>query len=127
MIGVAQLVVEACNMPFYGFTHRDISVQWTSAYMHLAYKTTTPREIQKAHDALATNDLKGPILQQSIPHSMPIEEQTPKLPAIQQLKNYELLDIAINENEPFDGMGTTFIEPIGCLYSVMQLMTPNSQ
>ncbi len=45
---------------------------------------------------------------------MPIEEQTPKLPAIQCLKNYELFDIAIDENEPYGGMGTTFIEPIGC-------------
>ncbi len=48
MVGVAQLVAEACNMPFYGFAHRNISVRWTSAYMHLAYKTTTLRDIQKA-------------------------------------------------------------------------------
>ncbi len=114
MVRVAQFVAEACKTKFNGFTHRDIAVRWTSAYMHLAYKITTPNEIQKAYDILTKNDIKGPILHQSIPQIVPIEEKTPKLPAIQRLKNYDLIDVSIDQNEPFDGMGTTFIEPIGC-------------
>ncbi len=37
MVWVCQHVAESCDMTFLGFTHRDIDVHWTSAYMHLAY------------------------------------------------------------------------------------------
>ncbi len=57
--GQSKPTEQSSDESFTGFTHREIVVQWTSAYMHLAYKTSTPQIIQQFIKALATNDIKG--------------------------------------------------------------------
>lgn len=54
---------------------------------------------------------------------MTIEEITSKRPAFQQLKNYGLLDKSMIENAPFDSLGTTFIELIGCCKDLESLLS----
>ncbi len=46
VVCVAEHVAEANGETFNGFTHRDIAVRWTSLYMQLAFKSTTPKVIQ---------------------------------------------------------------------------------
>ncbi len=44
VVQVCQHLAKSCTLTFLGFTHRDITIHWTSAYMHLAYKKPTPRD-----------------------------------------------------------------------------------
>ncbi len=101
----------ASDKVFSGFTNIDIAVGWTSAYMHFEYKTNTPKIIWQILNVLACNNIEGPTMKNKICKSIEIEEKSPKLTAKKCLKNYRLIDILIDDNKPFDGMGTTFIEP----------------
>ncbi len=62
MITVCKYVANANNEVFAGFTHRDIAARWTSSYMQLAFKSSTPKYIQKYYDAFVSHDIKGPML-----------------------------------------------------------------
>ncbi len=111
---MCRFIEESYDQTFLGFSHQDIAVRWTKSYMRLGYKTSTPMNIQKAYNALATHDIKGPTIVCPIPDNIKVKEKTPTLPALQRLKNYELNEFSVDNNKPFDGMETTFVEPIGC-------------
>ncbi len=91
--------------------------------MHLAYKNSTLSNIQKAYDALGSNDVEGPIPETPISDNIMIEEMTPKLPTVKQLKNYQLLDMSVNENEPFDDLETTLNETFGCIQDLESIFS----
>ncbi len=113
MVCVAEFVAKSNHEKFEGFTHRDIAVRWTSAYMQLAFRHTTPKSIQIMYNQLSKNDVKGPKLQHPICDCIEIEEYIEPLPAEKRVKNYHLDDLALDFIEPFDGYETTFIEPDG--------------
>ena len=52
-ISVAELVYNASNIPFLGFTHHDIASRYCTDYMYMAYKDTTPDHIQTLLHQLA--------------------------------------------------------------------------
>ena len=78
--------------------------------MHLGYKNSTPRNIQKAFNTLASNDIKGPTLVTPISDSIEIVPRTPMLSASQRLKDYDCSLFPSEYKEPFDGLETTFDE-----------------
>ena len=88
-VAVAKYVYEAHDESFPGFTHHDIIVQYWSAYMHLAYRDSTPDELRKNLHILACNPIEGPKLRIGIPEECPIEEMEPTKDAIDRLINYE--------------------------------------
>ncbi len=52
MVWVCDYICNASDKVFSGFTHRDIAVQWTSAFLHFAYKINTSMMIQQILSAL---------------------------------------------------------------------------
>ncbi len=62
MVCVCKFVANTNNEVFTGFTHRDIVNRWTSSYMQLVFKLSTPKHIQKYYDTLVSNDIKGLML-----------------------------------------------------------------
>ncbi len=123
MVRVAEYVASANGEKFKGFTHRDIAVRWTSSYMQLAFKSTTPKPIQHLYDALISNDIQGPKLQHQICSNIPLECRSDHLPAEMRLKNYSMDDIDIDDSEPFDGFQTRFVEPSGCSQNLEKLFS----
>ncbi len=70
--------------------------------------------MQKIYNALSSNDVKGPKLQHQICDAIEIEEILESLPAESQLKNYDLDDLALDDNDSFIGFETKFVEPSEC-------------
>ncbi len=120
---VCQLIEQSYDRSFNGFSHRDIAVHWTSSYMHLGYKNSTPKKIQKAFDSLATNVIKGPTLRTPISDSIKILPRLPLLAPSQSIKNYNSNDVPSKFEEPFDGLETTFIKPNSCSQSLESLFS----
>ncbi len=123
MVRVAEYVASANGETFKGFTHRDIAVRWTSSYMQLAFKYTTPKTIQSFYDTLSSNNIKGPKLQHQICNNILLECCSDSLPAEMRLKNYSIDDIDIDGSEPFDGFETRFVEPSGCSQNLEKLFS----
>ena len=73
----AKLVYELQDLKFGGFTHHDVALRYKTAYMHLAYRHSTPMNIRKMFDGLVQSDIQGPKLQISIPSVdiLPIQEK----------------------------------------------------
>ena len=49
--------------------------------MQLAFKSSTPKNVQKFYDALVSNDIKGPMLRHVISDVIEIEERSHSLSA----------------------------------------------
>ena len=107
-ISVAKLVCEAIGVEFKGFTHHDVALRYWSAFMHLAYKDTTPSNIQNIFHELCKNEVSGPKLRHPIDECIPVEEPSPLLPAIERLKNYDTANIDLSL---VDGMYHTTFTP----------------
>jgi len=111
-VAVASLVYEASGQEFKGFTHHDMGLRYRADYMHLAYKSSTPKNVKQLFHKLAADDIRGPRLMIPIPDSLAIQERLPILPAIDRLKNYTKSDINL---ELFDQMVTQTYTPPGGL------------
>ncbi len=91
-------------------------------HSHLMYKCLHASHLQNIYspnnsilfNALVSNDIKGPQMKLTINDCILIEEKSPVLPAKNRIKNYELDDTLFENLELFDGMTTTFTEPMGC-------------
>ena len=90
---IAKLVHEANDVEFHGFTHHDICLRYQTAYMHLAYRDSTPNELRKNLHILACNPIEGPKLRIGIPDNCPIEEMEQTKDAIDRLINYKKEDL----------------------------------
>ena len=88
-ICVARSVHDHAGSEFLGFTHNDVALRYSSAFMHLGYKKTTPLQVQALFHALASKEVVGPSLNSNIPDTMPIEEPRPYESALDRLKNYD--------------------------------------
>lgn len=86
---VADTVYAEIGLEFNRFTHHDVALPYNAAYMHLAYKTTTPKHLNALFHHLAKHETFGPRLQVSIPSSITIQSSSEALQAIDQLKNYK--------------------------------------
>ncbi len=102
---VSDFIYQHLNLTFDGFTKHDIALRYNAAYMHLAYKRTTPNYLNAMFHYLSKNEVKGPRLQVKILDSIAIEEPSTILPASLRLKNYDGSKITI-DNEYFDNMHT---------------------
>ena len=107
---VADAVHAASGTPFLGFTHNDIAPRYCAHFMYMAYKPTTPKDIQESLHQLALDDVQGPTLTVDIASSMVIQECGPCLSALDRLKNYNKNDIQL---ETIDGMYSTNYSPSG--------------
>ena len=95
-ICVANSVYRAAGLTFAGFTKSDVALRYTTAFMHLGYKKTTPNKITALFHELASNEVKGPTLPLDIPHSLPIEEASTTESALDRLKNYDKTKIDLS-------------------------------
>ncbi len=95
----ALLCYQYSGKEFIGFTHHDISVHWWSAYMHLAYKTTTPPQMQNLFHSLANNDVCGPCLRIALRSDLVLHEPKQKHTAHECVKNYHHTDIELGRYE----------------------------
>lgn len=95
---VAKFVYHFMNKSFPGFSHWDIALQYTSPYMHLAYRVKTPPTLQKLFDQLIDNEKKGPRLGIELQRHVPIKPPSPKLSAVDRLKNYSKECAILPEN-----------------------------
>ena len=100
--------VDDGESPFEGFTEKDVAVRWLSAFLHLAYKDSTPAHIQTMLHHLAIHDIAGPKFKKDIPASLPIQSPSPKLSALDRLKNYSRDGIDL---EKIDGMFCSTFTP----------------
>ena len=85
---VATMCYQCCGKGFVGFTYHDISVHWCCAYMHMAYKKTTPPQMQKLFHHLVINDICGPKLGIALPNELVQHDSQTKYPAHERVKNY---------------------------------------
>ena len=53
---VAEAVFASQDKTFYGFTHHDCDMIYHSAYLHLAYRDTTPFQITRAYNCIAKGE-----------------------------------------------------------------------
>ena len=59
-VATADCICEALGeSQFEGFTEKDVAVRWLSAFLHLAYKDSTPAHIQTMLHHLAIHDIAG--------------------------------------------------------------------
>ena len=79
---VADFVDKHSGQTFDGFTHEDVALRYRSASMHLAYRKDTPEHIQAMFHALASQEVTGPTLKESIPDTMEITTRLEILAAI---------------------------------------------
>ena len=105
---VADCISEHLEQTFDGFTHKDIALRYRSAFMHLAYRKDTPDHIQAMFHVLASKEVTGPTLKESIPDTMTIMTRLENKPAIDRLKNYNKNDIDL---ERIDGMFISTFTP----------------
>ncbi len=80
-----------------------------------------PQHIQHALLLLAVNDVDEPTLKKSIPKCLPIDNTSTFLSALNSLKNNSSNNIAIDLNEPFDGICAMIFEPIGCSWNLKEM------
>ncbi len=123
MACVCKFVANANNEIFAGFSHRDLSARWISSYMQLAFKSSTPKHIQKYYDVLVSNDIKGPMLWHDVIDDIEIEETSKYLSPEQRMRNYDQKDICIKVDNLMDGYRTTFDEPPGCSKNLEKLFS----
>ncbi len=97
-ICVAEFIYKHANQTFDGFTHQDIALRHTSAYMHLAYRAQTPPTLQMLFDEIIDNESRGPTLGIPMPENIPIMLPSSHLPAIDRLKNYSKESATIPRN-----------------------------
>ncbi len=102
-ICVAEFIYKHASKTFPGFTCSNLVLWQTSAYMHLAYRAQTPLILQKLFDDLLNNELRGPTLGIPIPSNIPIHTPSPKLPAIDWLKECSKESATISKNHFNDG------------------------
>lgn len=108
-VATADCICDALEeSPFEGFTEKDVAVRWLSAFLHLAYKDSTPAHIQTMLHHLAIHDIAGPKFKKDIPASLPIQSPSPKLSALDRLKNYSRDGIDL---EKIDGMFCSTFTP----------------
>ncbi len=50
-------------MTFCGFTNHDIALRYNVSFMYLAYKSSTPKNMNKLFDHVASNEIEGPCIQ----------------------------------------------------------------
>ena len=67
--------------------------------MHLAYKTTTPPQMQNLFHSLANNDVCGPCLRIALPNNLVLHEPEQKHTAHERVKNYHHTDIELGRYE----------------------------
>ncbi len=113
---VGDVVYQHHNKEFKGFTHNDVAIRYDSAYMHLAFRSTTPKHLNAMFLHLAKNDTKGPRLCLPIPDTIPIVDKSPKLTALERLKNYDGSSINIDTN---------FL--ITCIFTHLNVVEQNSE
>lgn len=107
-IAVADLVYRFGGGTFPGFTKHDCDPRYLSEYMHLGYQESTPDDVYEMWHELSGRQLRGPKLMVKIPDSLPIEDELPRLPAIDRLKNYKKEDIDMSK---FEAMHTISYTP----------------
>ena len=81
-----------------------MALQYTTAYMHLAFRKTTPIHIHEMYHWLIKDESYGPTIKTTIlsVETFPLQERTPMLPAYQRLKNYDIDDV--KDLSKFEGM-----------------------
>jgi len=103
---VCELVHSAKGEKFPGFMPRDLVARWHTDFMHLAYRplNEVDKQRQQLYHCLACSDIGGPKLRCDISDEIPIEKPSPKMSAVDRLKNYTSTEVDI---EGFDGLVTT--------------------
>mmetsp|Transcript_23810 Transcript_23810/g.54521 ORF Transcript_23810/g.54521 Transcript_23810/m.54521 type:complete len:1402 (-) Transcript_23810:247-4452(-) len=103
---VCKLVHSAKGEQFPGFLPRDLVARWHTDFMHLAYRplTEVDKQRQQLYHRLACSNIGGPKLRCDISDEIPIEKPSPKMSAVDRLKNYTSAEVDI---EGFDGLVTT--------------------
>ena len=124
---VAEAVFASQDKTFYGFTHHDCDMIYHSAYLHLAYRDTTPFQISRAYNRIAKEKKAGPKLRTKIPSKDVMTVKAPEriLPAIQRLKNFKPDDIDLSSFEMgkgTDGMMSQTFEPTSLSQNDIQLV-----
>ena len=104
---VATMCYQCCGKGFVGFTHHDISVRWCCAYMHMAYKKTTPPQMQKLFHYLVINDISGPKLGIALPNELVQHDSQTKYPAHDPVKNYHQREVYLGRFENVMSQTTT--------------------
>ncbi len=112
-ICIAKSIHKFVGESFLGFDHHDIALRWRSAYMHLAFRSNTPKSLQQLFDNLLDSGDIGPRMKIPIPDSIGIEEPSEDQPAIDRLKNYQK-EHAIVLNNYFDGLFISEFVPECC-------------
>ena len=74
---VADVVHAASGTPFLGFTHNDIAPCYYTHFMYMAYKPTTPKDIQVSLHQLVLNGVQEPTLITEIDPSLAFKEPRP--------------------------------------------------
>ncbi len=115
---VGDVVYQHHNKEFKGFTHNDVTIRYNSAYLHLAFRSTTPKHLNAMFLHLAKNETKGPRLCLPVPDTISIVDKSPTLTALEQLKNYDASLIDIDANF-FDNMHTHTFECYGAEFGDM--------
>ena len=95
-ISVAELVHSHTNCHFEGFTHHDVAMRYWIVFMHMAYKSSTPKKFQDYMHAVCNNEVKGPRLRVGIAESILVEEPSrlktavegTERPGVQKLSNH---------------------------------------
>ena len=87
---LASTVHKHAGVPFHGFEIRDVALRYISAFMHMAYKNSTPKDVQLMFHTLAEKETAGPKL---FPDTMPIEDRQTILSARHRILNYKAGDI----------------------------------
>ena len=100
-ISVAELIHAYAGCQFKVFTHHDVAMRYWIIFMHMAYKSSTPRKILHGMHALCNNKVEEPRLRLGIPQSIPVEEPSPVKLALDRLKNYDPSSIDLSK---VDGM-----------------------
>ena len=89
-----------------GFGPRDVAIVYHTDFNHLAYRGEeffVSLEQQQLFHWLACNDIDGPNLRCKIPSSLQIHTPSPRLHAVERLKNYNKEDVDLDH---FDGLIT---------------------
>ncbi len=90
---LASTVHKHAGVPFHGFEIRDVALRYNSAFMPMAYKNSTPKDVQLMFHMLAEKETAGPKLRIPIPDTMPIEDRQTILSARHRILNYKAGDI----------------------------------
>ena len=81
--------------------HHDVAMRYWIVFMHMAYKSSTPKKFQDYMHAVCNNEVKGPRLRVGIAESILVEEPSRLKTAVERLKNYEASSIDMSK---IDGM-----------------------